>query len=241
MNLRRVYELLRRRGPTAPAGSDEGQVDIYQVQRRLLGDRPVRWIIDAGSNRGDTIANYRNAFPEAAILGFEPTPQLLSELRARFADDPKIAIEPRAVADKPGTRELFLYANDATNSLLELTDRVYTEGEIRQLGRVSVDVSTLDDHLDECGIRDVDILKTDLQGGDLTALRGARRRLSEGRVRLLMLELLFVPLYAGQGYAWEVCSQLDTWGYRLFGVFDVRSSPDGQIKWGDGLFLPSAD
>ncbi len=47
----------------------------------------------------------------------------------------------------------------------------------------------LDDVLDEAGVREVDVLKMDIEGGEARALAGLERRLRGGAVRWILLEL----------------------------------------------------
>ena len=60
-------------------------------------------IFDVGANKGQTAIEYRSNFPTAEIYCFEPFPDSVAELKEQFADDQKIHIVPKAVAQAAGT------------------------------------------------------------------------------------------------------------------------------------------
>ena len=37
-------------------------------------------------------------------------------------------------------------------------------------------------------------------------------------------------------YTWSLLEELARYGYRLYDLYGVRRSPEGQLKWGDVLF-----
>lgn len=59
----------------------------------------------------------------------------------------------------------------------------------------------------------IDILKMDIQGGELLALKGAQSLLEASRIRLLALEVEFKPLYKDQPLFWDICAYLYRFGY----------------------------
>ena len=106
-------------------------------------------------------------------------------------------------------------------------------------GVIKVESITIDTFCRQESIRAIDILKFDIQGGELNALRGAAGMLSNQRVQLVYAELLFVPVYQGQADFHEVASYLSRHGYRLYDFYNFSYSERGQLRWGDAIFLPS--
>jgi hypothetical protein len=53
-----------------------------------------------------------------------------------------------------------------------------------------------------------------------------------------MAELIWVPLYEGQGTYFDVLHFLGHHGYRLYDLYNFRYNDSGQLLWGDALFLP---
>jgi hypothetical protein len=78
-------------------------------------------------------------------------------------------------------------------------------------------------------------LKLDLQGAELSALRGLRERIAD--VRVILTEVEFAPLYDGQPLFGDLDVHLRGAGFRLFHLYDVWSHPDGQVTSGDALYV----
>jgi hypothetical protein len=63
--------------------------------------------------------------------------------------------------------------------------------------------------------------------------------LSERRVGLVYTEVLFVSVYQGQANFYDVAAYLGIHGYRFFDFYNFAYAENGQLKWGDAIFLPS--
>jgi FkbM family methyltransferase len=215
--------------------------DPFQDQRMLLSRRSVNSILDVGSNIGDTTAVYRSLFPEAVIYGFEPFPPAFDQYCRRFQRDRLVRPVRLAAAREAGTAQLYVNQNNVTNSCLPAAEeaRSWAEraGDIELITSLQVSSTTVDDFRRQNGIGEIQILKMDIQGGELRALEGATESLSQGAILLVYTELLFVPLYEAQAFFYEVAMFLSRYGYTLFDVYNGTHDQSGQLKWADGLFL----
>ena len=126
-----------------------------------------------------------------------------------------------AVAESDGTAELHVNAFKAASSLLPLNV------ELQERANNAYPESA-----------SLDILKVDIQGGEVKTLHGAAELLKARRIGLIYTEVLFVPLYQGQGWFYDIAAYLEGYGYRLFDFYSFLYGEDGQLKWGDAVFLP---
>jgi FkbM family methyltransferase len=213
--------------------------DPFEDQQRLLGAAGARVIFDVGANRGDVTRRYRKLYPEAEIHAFEPFPECVAALKRRYESDPHTYLHDVAVADAPGTREFFLTQADPSNSLLPraASSRRYYAKSAPATTSMKVNVVTLDAIADEFGIRHVDVLKFDIQGGELMAMRGAAGLLKDRRVSLIYTEVLYTTFYEHQPVFHEIALFLAGHGYTLFDLYNVVRATNGQIKYGDALFV----
>jgi len=78
------------------------------------------------------------------------------------------------------------------------------------------------------------LLKIDVQGYELEALRGCEPLLD--RFRHVYVECSFMELYEGQGLASEVIGYLAVYGFRLVGVYNMGYDRKGHAIQGDFLF-----
>jgi hypothetical protein len=85
--------------------------------------------------------------------------------------------------------------------------------------KINCRITTLDALMTEAGwAGNVDLLKIDVQGAELHALRGAEKTLP--RVRFVLTEVSFTPLYEGSCVFGEVYDLLSAQGFRLLSLQD---------------------
>jgi FkbM family methyltransferase len=226
-------------------GSSPGSAwgDAFDTQQKLfeaLG-RNETTVFDIGANVGRTAHQYRLRFPNSNIYCFEPFPDCLQKLEERFGADASMKIVPMAVADKPGTRQFYVNELPSTNSLLPRPTeaRRYYPAKDYTKGIIEVNVTTIDEFVREGKVAKPDILKIDIQGGELMALKGAVQTLREQSVSLIFTEVMFVPHYEGGPLFYETWGFLNDFDYTLFDIFNVVRATNGQLRQADALFVSS--
>ncbi len=144
-----------------------------------------------------------------------------------------------AVADRCGHRRFHRNTHDGTHSLLEIGEQRYWGGYAAPTEDIEVTALTLDVFADVHALDRVDILKMDIQGGELSALRGASRLLKERRIGLIATEVEFFHLYKGQPLFWDIGAFLQSFGYSLFKLYDLYYHPKNErvLSWADALFV----
>jgi FkbM family methyltransferase len=212
--------------------------NAFADQAGLTPDASV--IFDVGAHTGETTVQYRAIYPEATIYAFEPYPPSFEKYAAAFADDRRVIPQRYAVADATGPCQLHSYTNSATNSLLPTVEDVYrfvAPGQIDGIGVVEAQSITIADFCRGEGIPRIDILKLDIQGAELKALAGAAALLERRAIGIIYTEVLFVPVYQGQAWYYDIAAFLARYGYRLFDVYNFTYADSGQLRWGDALFV----
>ena len=196
-------------------------------------------IFDVGANKGQTAEKYHGKFPNAEIYCFEPFPDSVISLKKKFCNDARVHIVPKAVSEKSGRTTFYVNELDETNSLLPrpISDRRYYPKKAELKNTIEVEVIALDDFISDNDIKVVDILKFDIQGGELMALNGARNLLKTGGVLLIYTEIMFIPHYEGSPLFHEIWSFLVSYGYSLFDIYNVSRATNGQIRYGDAIFV----
>jgi hypothetical protein len=90
-------------------------------------------------------------------------------------------------------------------------------------GDEGIDTVSIDDFCEAHSLEVVDLLKMDIQGHEASALRGARRMLSEGRIGTIFLELNWEP--PGEPSSAQECIDLlSNAGYKF-------AAPSGSLSW----------
>lgn len=208
------------------------QRDPYADLRELV-ETPRPLIVDGGANRGETVAILRGLFPDARIHAFEPIPELADGIRKRFADDRELVVHRAALAAQGGLLRFHQLRQDMTSSALRPSalKRRYHGEQVDVQRELDVLALPLSDVVQE----PIDVLKLDLQGYELEALKGLGEKLRD--VRTILSEVEFVPLYDRQPLFADVDAFLRAAGFRLFHLYHVWSHPDGQVTTADALYV----
>lgn len=214
----------------------------FAVQRRFFKEQRNIAILDIGAYVGEVALVYRRFFPRATIYCFEPFPESFTKLR-ESAKDPMMKFYQTAVSDATGTDKINVNSDPTCNSFFgrpKVGPRYYS-GDSENVGEIEVKTVTVDDFCDANNISHIDILKIDVEGAEKKVLRGAGRRLKNCAIDLIYTEVMFVPHYEGGCLFHEISYLLEQYGYTLFDLYNLKRAKDGQLRWGNALFVsPSA-
>lgn len=169
------FDLLRRveRKAARLQGKGFGAFSIaeeVEAACALLRRRP-EVAVDIGGNVGHYAAALRARFPALEIHVFEPASVNVAALRARFAHDPAIRINPVAVGREAGNATLF--SDQPGSGLGSLTKRNLDHMNIPFDASEGVQVIRFDAYWrDVLQERPIDLIKLDIEGHELDALAG---------------------------------------------------------------------
>lgn len=142
---------------------------LLQQQYRLRSSIPQRpTIIDAGANIGVAAVWLLAQYPGAEIHAFEPDPENHRLLSANLAHNSSARSVQAAVASEDGRLTLHLAPHGAEHSIV-----AHSSGG----QSIQVDAIALGPYLERHGIQRVDLLKLDVEGSELDALRGLGDRI----------------------------------------------------------------
>lgn len=209
------------------------------IARQLPADRSGLVMVDGGAHDGQMAGRFIERFPGLRVHAFEPNGDLLPKLKANLSGTAG-SVNQLALSSETRTLKMFINDSPMTSSVLPRNenseryfDAVTRTKEVRELKAVS-----LDDWFDRSGLERVDIIKLDLQGYELEALKGARRLLERG-VRAVYLEVNYVPFYEGSCTFGEIDVFMRSRGYKLFNLYNTCTHlPAGHIGSGDALYVP---
>ncbi len=181
--------------------------------------KPGMVFIDAGANLGQyTLLAAQRVGLGGAVHSFEPNLRMFGELKFNVQLNglqDTCVLNQLALSDKPGVAMLSRYTL-GKEVFGSLGDPKRYPSEI--IGYDEVRVSTLDAYIAEKGISHVDLIKMDIEGAELPALRGGRELLSRPDSPALVIEIADENT-SGFGYKGvEIWSHLESLSYRLYNV-----------------------
>ncbi len=212
--------------------------ELLADQRRIVPNPAL--IMDVGAHLGQTTLEYLDSFPAARVLAFEPEPANFAKLHTALAGYPqRVEIFEMGLTERAGACEFHVNSHNGTHSTLEIGNTAYWGGHESEVEVIAIETTTLDAVAETRGVNHIDIVKMDIQGGELAALRGGERLLRAGSIDLLALEVEFQELYASQPLFWDIAAYLRGFGYELHRLYDLvyqRTNPN-VLCWADAIFL----
>jgi FkbM family methyltransferase len=236
-----MFDRLWKKAPLPKPPPSPNEVGaLFEAQTRFF-DRQARLrIVDAGVHLGHSSKEYLDAFPLCRVIGFEPEENNFAAASAMLAPyGERIELLKDALSDADAAHLLQVNSHNGTHSLLEIGDGRYWEGPAEKLHHQQVRTISLEKFCAERRIDTIDILKMDIQGGELLALKGAAGLLERGAISLIALEVSFEYLYKDQPLFWDVSNHLRAFGYRLHGLFECHyhSRNPHVLSWADAIFI----
>jgi FkbM family methyltransferase len=193
-------------------------------------------VVDVGANHGmfSLEAAYLIGY-EGVVHAFEPTPRTRELLRSNLAanDLNTVKVFSSAVGETPGTARLRVHNELSGLNTLAAIDVTWNREKLRADEIIEVPVTTLSAHAEAQRLGQIDFLKIDVEGFELSVIRGARELLREKRIDLILLEIGDVTCATAGVEPIEVVNELESLGYRLHSIDSdgkvcdrVRSFPE---------------
>jgi FkbM family methyltransferase len=223
----------RRLRGTPAAELSLGHLDSLELLE-MLRDSPPRVIHDIGANVGTWTCLAKSLYPDAAVEAFEPLEAHLAGFRRWTGPWQDVRLHRLALGPRDGTVAIEVADFSDASSVLPLTEEGRRTFNVAPAGRREVPMATLDGLVAAGAARAPDLIKLDVQGYELEALRGAGRSL--GTARAVICEVSFRRFYEGQALFPDVLAHLGEHGYRLH-AFGPSLIPGEPLSQADALFL----
>lgn len=131
--------------------------------------------IDVGAHVGEVLREMISTAPRGRHYAFEPIPYLFEELREN-PDFAEVEISDLALSNEAGEATFFWVKNNPAYSGLKQRRYDTPDPEIVE---IRVKKARLDDVIPKA--RPIDLIKIDVEGGELPVLQGAKRIITENK------------------------------------------------------------
>ena len=219
--------------------TEQGRTHIFDiVSEHISDDSPI--ILECGANTGTSTEKFLNRFENPNIHTFEPVPKHIDVLNKKFSDNDDITIHEMAVGPSEGTIRIGVARKSNASSVLEIdtlqkyqSQNDFANSESYEIkDKIEVKQSRIDNIVNNC-----DIIKLDIEGYELEALRGASELLDD--TKCIIAEVAFLPLHSGQPLFSDVDLFLRNNGFQLYDFDSLRRGPDGQLMATHAIWFSS--
>jgi FkbM family methyltransferase len=187
--------------------------ELKFVERYL---RPGMVVMDIGAHHGlYSLLAAKCVGESGCVRSFEPSPRERKYLKQNLVVNHchNVTVESIALGSRAGRTELFVVEGnkDGCNSLRPPSEPVTSQ-------KISVELQSLDEYLQNQRIDKVDFIKLDVEGGELEVLRGAERLLQSADKPVILVEAEDIRT-APWGYrAEEIIRHLEGFGFRWYSL-----------------------
>lgn len=214
------------------------------IANAIQSDNPV--LFDIGAHFGESVEYLRSIFPNSLIYSFEPDPVSFDVLKnKKYSNNPCFNM---AVSRQTGKMAFYQNEISHTNSLLKINlnskDSIRISEELSKKSssyydkinnEVEVEVITLDDFIIDNDIESIDLLKIDVQGGEIQVLEGASIAL--GKAKAVILEAAFYDFYEKRTTFYDIENVLLPFGFSMFNILELSQNPmNGRTDWVEVLY-----
>jgi len=209
------------------------------TEHRWVLKKHILTVVDIGANRGQFTLAARRWAQKARVIAFEPLAEAASRFRKVFRGDTKVTLHQAAIGPVGGETSIHVTSSDDSSSLLPISSlqkRIFPgtlviRTEMVKVGQLSEFVASKE-------IISPAMLKLDVQGYELEALRGCEQLLE--RFSYVYAECSFLELYTGQAMADDIIEYLRKRGWCISGIYNMMYDWNGKSVQADFLFENSS-
>jgi FkbM family methyltransferase len=198
--------------------------EFEKAERKFVESflRPGMTVLDIGAYYGlYTLAASVQVGREGRVIAFEPSPHQMKRLRLHLLlnRSKNVRTETMALGRVEGDGTLFSVPGGAAGF-----SSLRRPSLVPAVQSIPVRIMTLDGYLRRHSIETVDLIKIDVEGGELDVLKGAEKLLQQELRPVILCELQDVRAEAWGHTAKDASDYLEGFGYQWF-----RPLPDGGL------------
>lgn len=217
-----------------------GEREVQRYIKNLSNINSV--IFDVGANVGDWSSMLISSNFQGFLVAVDPLKRNLELIEKKLTGlgCEKFELRQLALSDKKGTVEFFTNENESQCGNDSMFD-MRTIGSKNIVNSMEVNTDTLDNLSEELGIYQILFLKIDVEGNELSVLKGAKRLLSAGAIDFIQLEFGHAAR-AARIYLHDIVEFMDQLEYDIFvvkphGLSPLNFSPFTENRYSQINFL----
>jgi FkbM family methyltransferase len=169
-----------------------GEYNALKYIKSKLKNKDGYVIFDVGANIGDYSKACLEVFdsPNTRIFSFEPS-KLTHQTLISNIKDARVKIENIGMSDKEEVLTLYTPTSDKKQDLSGIAsvyNRNYSSVDHSQVTSQEIKLTTIDSYCEKNNIKNINLLKLDIEGHELAALRGAKKIIEDSGVDFIQFE-----------------------------------------------------
>lgn len=175
-------------------------------------------ILDIGAN----IGFYTKVFseltgPKGSVHAFEPDITNFKYLQSNLQKNKNVTLVNKAVSDKTEPLKIYL------SKMLNVDHRTYPVDDYSHI--MEIDATSIDDYLALNNIKQIDFIKMDIQGFEMSALKGMVNMLKNNPSLKIITELWPYGLSKAGSSALEINNFANSQGFNIFMITSTQLLP----------------
>jgi len=191
----------------------EHQLDTFVSISKKILKKEAPLIVEIGARDCTETLAFHSYFPLSPIYTFECNPDTLPLCRTRIKNIPFIHLTEKAVTDSVGYLSFFKIKKESDEWNPGGSSLFTFEKNNLPQEKIEVETTTLAHEMKEKNIPHIDMLWMDIQGAELSVLKGSPEILPE--ISLIHTEVEFFTLYKNQPLFKDIKQYLNSQGFKL--------------------------
>jgi len=161
-----------------------GEVGVLKFLRNRLKGAVV--VFDVGANEGSytevLLSTFESSSFKLTIHGFEPAAETFARYSARFKETQQVISNHVGLSDSNQVLRLYKSATSTGFSSL------YESNKFNFNSFEDITLTTIDQYCHKNGVEVIDFLKIDVEGHEMSVLRGSGNMLQSGKIKVIQFE-----------------------------------------------------
>jgi FkbM family methyltransferase len=208
-----------------------------EILKHLSKSNPITFF-DIGANAGHFSLSISGEYQIEKGIIIEPISKLIPSLKKKFPDKKIFQIINVAVSDSNSETDFYIHNElDYVSSLLKIHNKIdeLSALNIEEAPSTKIQTLTLDYIFKQQQLKQVDLIKIDVQGAEHLVLKGGVETLKN--TKLVYTEFSFKPLYEQSSIFKDLYEFLYVNDFVLVNISPGYTSSIGELLQGDALFI----
>lgn len=147
-------------------------------------------IFDVGANYGQYATGLLNNYDENSIFvhSFEPCKKTFETLKENVKKYKNIKINNFGISSNKEKATLYSSSDSKNSGLSSIYKRDLKRFDLELDRKESIELNTIDDYCKDNSIKEIDLLKIDIEGNEYNALLGAKKMLDGKKIKAIQIE-----------------------------------------------------